>query len=144
MNNKTLISPSWIKRVFRNWGQAKYHNKRLFLSLEIPRVLGSCEPGASDRDQINISYLSHSITPAREVLRPKGGCWWGLNSVKILQFSSVTQSCPTVQSHQPEHARPPCPTPTPRVHPNPCPLSRWCHPTISSSVVPSLPAFNLS
>ena len=34
------------------------------------------------------------------------------------------------------HARPPCPSPTPRVHPNPCPLSRSCHPTISSSVVP--------
>ena len=38
--------------------------------------------------------------------------------------------------HEPQHARPPCPSPTPRVHPNPCPLSRWCHPTKSSSVVP--------
>ena len=36
-----------------------------------------------------------------------------------------------------QDARPPCPSPTPRVHPNPCPLSRWCHPTISSSVIPS-------
>ena len=35
-----------------------------------------------------------------------------------------------------QHARPPCPPPTPGVHPNPCPLSPWCHPTISSSVVP--------
>ena len=35
-----------------------------------------------------------------------------------------------------KHARPPCPSPTSRVHPNSCPLSRWCHPTISSSVVP--------
>ena len=34
------------------------------------------------------------------------------------------------------HPRPPCPSPTPGVHPNPCPLSWWCHPTISSSVVP--------
>ena len=34
------------------------------------------------------------------------------------------------------HARPPCPSPTPGVHPNLCPLSQWCHPTISSSVVP--------
>ena len=39
-------------------------------------------------------------------------------------------------SHEPQHARPPCPSPTPRVHPNSCPLSQWCHPTISSSVVP--------
>ena len=34
------------------------------------------------------------------------------------------------------HARPPCPSPTPRVYSNSCPLSQWCHPTISSSVVP--------
>ena len=38
--------------------------------------------------------------------------------------------------HEPQHARPPCPSPTPGVHPNPCPLSWWCHPTISSSVIP--------
>ena len=38
--------------------------------------------------------------------------------------------------HEPQHTRPPCPSPTPGVHPNPCPLSRWCHPTISASVVP--------
>ena len=41
----------------------------------------------------------------------------------------------SLQSHEPQHARPSCPSPTPRVHPNPCPSSRWCHPTISSSVV---------
>ena len=42
----------------------------------------------------------------------------------------------SLQPYEPQHARPPCPSPTPGVHPNPCPLSRWCHPTISSSVVP--------
>ena len=36
--------------------------------------------------------------------------------------------------HEPQHARPPCPSPTPGVHPNPCPLCRWCHPTISSVI----------
>jgi len=35
-----------------------------------------------------------------------------------------------------QHVRPPCPSPIPRIYSNPCPLSRWCHPTISSSVVP--------
>ena len=35
-----------------------------------------------------------------------------------------------------QHARPPCPPPTPGVHPNPCPICQWCHPTNSSSVVP--------
>ena len=38
--------------------------------------------------------------------------------------------------HESQHARPPCPSPTPRVYPNPCPSSRWCHPAISSSFVP--------
>ena len=42
----------------------------------------------------------------------------------------------SLRPHELQHTRPPCPSPTPRVHPNPCPLSRWCHPTISSSVVP--------
>ena len=55
---------------------------------------------------------------------------------KSHKFSSVAQSCPTLQSHEPQHARPPCPSPTSGVHPNPCPLSWWCHPTILSSVIP--------
>ena len=41
----------------------------------------------------------------------------------------------SLQPHESQQARPPCPSPTPRVHPNPCPLSRWCHPAILSSVV---------
>ena len=53
-----------------------------------------------------------------------------------VQFSSVTQSCLTLcDPHESQHARPPCPPPTTRVYPNPCPSSRWCHPAISSSVV---------
>ena len=51
------------------------------------------------------------------------------------QFSrSVVSHC--LRPHEPQHARPPCPSPTPGIYPNPCPLSRRCHPTISSSVVP--------
>ena len=53
-----------------------------------------------------------------------------------VQFSRSVMS-DSLWPHEPQHARPPCPSPTPRVHPNPCPLSRWCHPTVSSSVVPS-------
>ena len=55
------------------------------------------------------------------------------------RFSSVQFSHPvmsdSLRHHEPQHARPPCPLPTPRVHPNPCPSSQWCHPAISSSVV---------
>ena len=54
----------------------------------------------------------------------------------FIQLSSVTQSCLTLRFHEPQHARPPCSSPTPGVHPNTCPSSQWCHPTISSSVVP--------
>ena len=62
-----------------------------------------------------------------------------------VQFSSSAVS-DSLQPHESQHARPPCPSPTPRVHSNSCPLSQWCHPAISSSVIPfsscpqSLPA----
>ena len=49
-----------------------------------------------------------------------------------VQFSHSVIS-DSLWPHEPQHARPPCPSPTPTVHPNPCPLSQWCHPTISSS-----------
>ena len=55
-------------------------------------------------------------------------------------YSSVQFSCSVVSNslrpRELQHARPPCASPTPSVYPNPCPLSRWCHPTISSSVIP--------
>ena len=53
--------------------------------------------------------------------------------ISSIQFSPSVVSY-TLWPHEPQHARPPCPSPTPRVHSNSCPLSRWCHPTISSSV----------
>ena len=56
-------------------------------------------------------------------------------SVSSVQFSRSVVS-DSLQPHELQHARPPCPSPTPGVHPNPCPWSWWCHPAISSSVVP--------
>ena len=57
-----------------------------------------------------------------------------------IQFSSVQFSLSVVsdslQPHELQHTRPPCPSPTPGVYPNSCPSSRWCHLAISSSVVP--------
>ena len=52
-----------------------------------------------------------------------------------IQFSHSVVS-DSLGPHGLQHARPSCLSPTPRVHPNPCPLSQWCHPTILSSVVP--------
>ena len=51
------------------------------------------------------------------------------------EFSSVSQSCPTLQPHGRQHARILCPSPTLRAYSNSCPLCRWCHPTISSFVI---------
>ena len=60
--------------------------------------------------------------------------------IKLWNVSSVQFSRSVVSNslwhHEPQHVRPPCPSPTTGVHPNPCPLCQWCHPTISSSVVP--------
>ena len=54
----------------------------------------------------------------------------------FLCISPVTQSSLTLWRHELQHVRPPCPSPTPGVYSNSCPLSQWCHPTISSSVNP--------
>ena len=59
-----------------------------------------------------------------------------IECIQFSQFSSVTQSCLTLQPYGLQHVRIPCISPTPGVYSNSCPLSRWCHPTISSSVVP--------
>ena len=60
--------------------------------------------------------------------------------VASMLHSSVQFSCSVMSDslwpHELQHARPPCASATPRVHPNPFPFSQWCHPTISSSVVP--------
>ena len=73
----------------------------------------------------NHNYLLRTLSP---------------NTVKLWVRASVQYSHSVVsdslQPHEPQHARHPCPSPIPGAHPNPCPLSRWCHPTISSSVVP--------
>ena len=52
-----------------------------------------------------------------------------------VQFSRSVLS-DSLLPHEPQHSRPPCPSPPPGVHPNPCTLSRWYHPAISSSVIP--------
>ena len=71
---------------------------------------------------------------------------WFISNFSLLQANLKEHLCIcSVQSvsrvrlwdpHEPQHARPLCPLPAPRVHPNPCPLCWWYHPTISSSIVP--------
>ena len=53
-----------------------------------------------------------------------------------VQFSSVTQACLILWPHGLQHSRPPCPSPAPAAFSNSCPSSQWCHPIISSSIIP--------
>ena len=71
-----------------------------------------------------------SVIQAKEVGLPFSSCY------SSVQFSSVTQSCLTLRPHESQHARPPCPLPSPRIHSDSSPSSQWCHPAISSPVVP--------
>ena len=81
---------------------------------------------------------------------PPSSTFWSQESTWYPSLSSVQFSRSVVSDslwpHELQHTRPPCPSPTPGVHPNSCPWIRWCHPTISSSVIPfsscpqSLPA----
>ena len=70
--------------------------------------------------------------PLSKDLQCNTSCNNQFSSVQLL--SSVVSD--SLRPHESQHARPPCPSPTPRVHPNSHPSSQWCHPAISSSVVP--------
>ena len=95
------------------------------------RILGTVEPGGLP------SMGSHRVGHDWSDLAA-AAAW--LVILNILQFSSVqfSHSVPfdSLRPHGLQHARPPCPSPTPRVYSNSCPLSWWCHLTISSSVIP--------
>ena len=81
----------------------------------------------------NLNFICSCAGNILLILKP-------FKTFKKLFLVSVQFSCSvmsdSLRPHEPHHTRPPYPSPTPGVHPNPCPLSRWCHPTISSSVVP--------
>ena len=82
-----------------------------------------------------------SIRTCTHLLQELQNCNSLLNNHQQENVQSVSQFSRSVvsnslQPHEPQHVRPPCPSPTPGVHPNPCSSSWWCHPTISSSVVP--------
>ena len=61
--------------------------------------------------------------------------YWPTNCQPFIQFSRSVVS-DSLRPHELQHARPPCLSPTPGLYPNSCPLSQWCHPAISSAVVP--------
>ena len=77
-------------------------------------------------------------------IRFKQRLYWGFQGnakqCRVNSFSSVQSSHSAMSHslwpHEPQHTKLHCPSPTPGVYPNSCPLSQWCHPTISSSVIP--------
>ena len=92
--------------------------------MAMPFSRGSSWP----RDWTCISCLLH----CRQILYPLGHLW---SPFFLVQFShSVVFN--SLWPHGLQHARPPCPSPTPGACSNSCPSSQWCHPTISSSVIP--------
>ena len=110
--------------------------EHLSLILLVGGIWGNCLP------------LLRSL-PHSQALRLANTSFWtgSLHSLLTpsVQFSHSVMSN-SLRPHELQHTRPPCPSPTPGVHPNPCPLSPWRHPAISSSIVPfsscpqSLPA----
>ena len=89
---------------------------------------------------VEVTFLLLNMLPSDELNKAISGPYSGVSYLSLwfslsVQFShSVTSD--SLRSHESQHARPPCPSPTAEVHPNSCPLSWWCHPTISSSVIP--------
>ena len=109
------------------WGTNMAYQRNRFLRKVLYTV-------GSERAKININILgARYFAMLQSIFIPP-------------QFSSVHFSrwvvSDSLRPHESQHARPPCPTPTPRVHSDLWPSSQWCHPAILSSVVPFSSAFN--
>ena len=100
-----------------------------------------------------IVYKNQSFYISKMIKRPSNiiylcVCMYVYICLCVSLYMSVQFSCSvmsdSLRPHELQHSRPPCPSPTPGVHSDSRPLSQWCHPAISSSVVPSPPAPNPS
>ena len=123
----------------------KARRKSNYEFLQCTRVLPQGDPGSSSfqplctKSGLGIDWEAVTLFSYCEMVWK----WKSISCVRLFATAwtiSVQFSCSVVSNslrpHESQHARPPCPSPAPGVHPNPCALSRWCHPTISSSVIP--------
>ena len=98
--------------------------------------------------QVMLLHLNQGLHFVLQGVRPLWKCLLIINTICIFWFSSVQFSRSVMSDslwpHGLQHARLPCPSPTPGACSNSCLLSQWYHPTISTSVIPSPLAFNLS
>ena len=99
--------------------------KNFFFERGIPGSFYIC----SNHSDSTVTEWIYSMVPYTE--HPMS-----MTLILICCCCSVTQLCPTLLPHARQHARLPCPSLSPRVCSNSCPLSQWCHPSISSSVTP--------
>ena len=115
----------------------KIHQARLqqYMNQEIPDVQVGFRKDRGIKDIIgDIHWI---IEKAREFQKTSASALMTTPKPWLCQFSSVSQSCPTLcDPINRSMPRPPCPSQTPGVYPKPCPLCQWYHPTISSSVIP--------
>ena len=123
--------PSWLQNILQNYS----HQDSMILA---PKQ--KYRPMEQDRKPRNKEARIYSGVKTASSIKGAGK----IGQLHV-QFSRSVMSN-SLWPHESQHARRPCPTPTPRVHSNSYPLSQWCHPAISSSVIPfsscpqSLPA----
>ena len=140
------LCPSPTPRVYPNSCPLSQWCHTTFYSSVIP--LSSCPQSfpASGSFQMSQFFASGGqgigVSALALVLPMNIQDWFPLGWTDLISLlsSSVQFSCSvmydSLRPHEPQHARPPCLSPTPGVYPSPCPLSCWCHPTISSLVIP--------
>ena len=85
--------------------------------------------------QTHVHWVGDTIQPSHALL-PLSLLPSIFPSIRVSVKFSHSVLSDSLWPHELQHARPPCTSPTPGIHPNPCPLSQWCHPNISFSVIP--------
>ena len=124
-----------IKIARRNINNLRYTDDITFMA-ESEEELKSLMEVKEEREKVGLKI---SIQKTR-IMTFSPITSWQVDGETVRDYFSVQFSRSVVsdslQPHVLQHTRLPCPSPTPRVHPDPCPSSRWCHPTISSSVIP--------
>ena len=129
-----------LSRVFSSTtiGKHQFFSAQPFLWSNSHMITGKTIALAIKRTFVNklMSLLFNMLSRLVITFLPRSKCLLIWLLMSISEFCLVTQSCPTLHPHGLQQARLPCPSPTPGVYSNSHPLSWWCHPNISSSVIP--------